>query len=329
MDFRTALTLSQSSWSVGHADPILTMGSCFASSMGDRFVAGKFNSCVNPFGTTYHPLAIHRLIRLAASRELPEPDGYVEHHDTWHHFDFHSSLCAASREELQRLLTERINVVNDFLLKSRVIILTYGTAWVYELSQNQRPVANCQKVPSSLFSKRLANPEEITTDFQRTFQSLRALNPAVRVILTVSPVRHVKDTLPLNQVSKSILRLACHQLQETESFVEYFPAYELMVDDLRDYRFYADDLIHPTPFAEEYIWEKFGGVYFSEDTQQFLKRWEPLRQALAHRPLNPTGQGYRDFLTKTLQQLERMQLTINVNKEIELVKEQLLQAEAR
>lgn len=329
MDFRTALNVPRASWSFGLADPVLTLGSCFASSIGDRFVTRKFKSLVNPFGTTYHPFAMHQLVRLAANRQPPSSDGYVARDNTWYHYDFHSSFSAPTRDELSALLTKGIRTAGEFLTNASVVILTYGTAWIYELRSGQRRVANCQKMPSTLFTKRLASPEEITADFRSTLQSLRAVNPDVRVILTVSPVRHVRDTLPLNQVSKSTLRLACHQLQETEALVDYFPAYELLVDDLRDYRFYTDDLIHPTPFAEEYIWQKFGDTYFNNSTHEFLKLWEPLRQALAHRPLQPQGEAYRTFLTATLKQLERVRTMADVHKEIASIQEQLLQAETR
>jgi hypothetical protein len=329
MDFRTALAVPRASWSFGLNDPVLTLGSCFASSIGDRLVTRKFQSLVNPFGTTYHPFAIHQLVRLAANRQPASSDGYVERDKTWYHYDFHSSLCAPSREELSALLNEKLNTAGEFLARTSVVILTYGTAWIHELSSWQRRVANCQKMPSSLFTRKLASPGEIIDDFRSTLQSLRAINPDLRVILTVSPVRHVRDTLPLNQVSKSTLRLACHRLHEGEALVDYFPAYELMVDDLRDYRFYADDLIHPTPFAEEYIWQKFGDAYFNCSTLDFLKLWEPLRQALAHRPLQPQGDAYRAFLKATLKQLERVRSMADVGSEIVSLQEQLMQAETR
>lgn len=329
MDFRTALAVPRASWSLGLTDPVHTLGSCFAASMGDRFATRKFRVLVNPFGTTYHPFAIHQLIRLAANGQPASSDGYVERDNTWYHYDFHSSFCAPSREELSAMLATRTAMAGEFLTKVKVVILTYGTAWGYALNSGQRRVANCQKMPSGLFTRKLASPDEITADFRSTLQSLRAINPDVRVILTVSPVRHVRDTLPLNQVSKSALRLACHQLQETEAMVDYFPAYEILVDDLRDYRYYADDLIHPTPFAEEYIWQKFGEAYFSNSTHEFLKLWEPLRQALAHRPLQPQGDAYRAFLTSTLKQLERLRATADVDKEIASLKEQLTPAKTQ
>ncbi|MBL7850688.1 MAG: GSCFA domain-containing protein [Cyclobacteriaceae bacterium] len=329
MDFRTTLTLPKSSWSFGLTDPVLTLGSCFSASMGDRLTTRKFDCCANPFGTTYHPLAIHRLLRMAASGEAPSRDGYVKRQDLWYHYDFHSSFSAPSRDELSLLLGEQVNTVRHFLSRARVMLLTYGTAWSYALKQNQRPVANCHKVPSGEFVKWLSAPEEIAADFRHTYKSLTVLNPDLRFVLTVSPVRHVKDTLPLNQVSKSALRLACHLLQEAESRVDYFPAYELMVDDLRDYRFYADDLIHPTPFAEEYIWQKFSETYFNEIAQRFLRQWEPLRQALSHRPLQPQSDAYREFLSSTLKQLQQLRSIADVEKEIASVEEQLLLAQPR
>lgn len=324
MNFRTELAIPKASWSFGLGDPVLTLGSCFATSMGERLVNSKLPCLVNPFGTTYHPFAIHKHLEGLANTKPLSTEGFVQRDGSWYHYDFHSSLFGSSREELSSVIHKRFADARELLRKANVLIITYGTAWVYELAESHSPVSNCHKMPSRLFTKRLASLDEIIVDFRRALGLIQPLNPGLRIILTVSPVRHTRDTIPLNQVSKSLLRLACHQLQQTENNVDYFPAYELMMDDLRDYRFYEDDLIHPTPFAEDYIWQKFIGTYLHPATIEFLAQWEPLQKALAHRLLQPPGATHREFLTSTLRQLRQLQHIADVEKEIQSLQQQLL-----
>jgi hypothetical protein len=292
--------------------------------MGERLANSKLPCLVNPFGTTYHPFAIHKHLEGLVNSHPLSTDRFVQRDGAWYHYNFHSSLRGTSREELARVIAKCFADTGEVLRKAKVLIITYGTAWAYELADSQSPVSNCHKMPSQLFARRLASLEEIRADFQNVLGLIRQVNPGLRVILTVSPVRHIRDTIPLNQVSKSLLRLACHQLQETEHDVDYFPAYELMMDDLRDYRFYGDDLIHPTPFAEEYIWKKFVDAYLHPATIEFLAQWEPIRRALAHRPLQAPGATHREFLTNTLHQLRQLQRVADVEKEIQSLQQQLL-----
>lgn len=323
MDFRTELNVPAARWSLDIGDRVVTMGSCFAQSMGQRFLSNKFESVVNPFGTTYHPLAIHRLLTYSIFQEYPAPHTYLNHQDTAFNYDVHSSLSATKREDLELNLHDRISSVHYALKDCRVLLLTYGTAWLYERTDTGEQVANCHRMPASMFSKRLTSIGEITDSFRKTLNALMSLNPTVKIILTLSPVRHIKDTLPLSSVSKSIVRVACHELAEEFDHVEYFPAYELLIDDLRDYRFYKEDLIHPTGMAEDYIWDKFSNRYFSDSTKEFLKKWETLQQALSHRPFQRDSNGHQQFLNKTLEQLEDLRSVINVDHEIQDVKLQL------
>ncbi|NOS91126.1 MAG: GSCFA domain-containing protein, partial [Cyclobacteriaceae bacterium] len=211
---------------------------------------------------------------------------------------------------------------HDYIKSCRVVILTYGTAFVYRRNDNHEIVANCHKMPSALFTKELLSAELILHSANETFDLLRKLNPEIRIITTVSPVRHTKDTLQLNSVSKSILRLCAHELQK--SGIDYFPAYEIMMDDLRDYRFYKSDRIHPTEEAESYIIDKFGDQYFDRATKNLLVEWNTIRQALQHKPFQPTSSAHQTFLQKTLERLESIRHTIQVEEEITAIKSQLL-----
>lgn len=303
-------------------DSVATFGSCFADVIGNYLTTNKFNTLANPFGTVYNPISIHQTLRMICGKEVPDEVNFVESQGAWFHYQFHSSFYDSSREALREKIEEKIKITHEHIKSCRVVILTYGTGFVYRRKDNQEIVSNCHKMPSSLFTKELLSTELILQSANETLDLLRMLNPQIRVITTVSPVRHTKDTLQLNSVSKSILRLCAHELQK--SGVEYFPAYEIMMDDLRDYRFYKTDRIHPTEEAEGYIIEKFGDQYFDTATKNLLMEWNSIRQALQHKPFQPNSSAHQIFLRKTLERLERIRQTLPVESEITAIKSQLV-----
>ncbi|HNH61933.1 MAG TPA: GSCFA domain-containing protein, partial [Cyclobacteriaceae bacterium] len=197
------------------------------------------------------------------------------------------------------------------------------TAFVYKRNDTGDIVANCHKVPSANFTKELLTEKKIVESFQGFYQNLKAFNPSCKIILTVSPVRHIKDSIQLNGVSKAILRSACHTISEQHPEVQYFPAFEIMMDDLRDYRFYKSDMLHPAPVAEDYIWEKFSEAYFDKSTQEFLINWKQIVTALNHKPFHGDSDSHRSFLKKLLTDLEDLRGTVNVEEELASVKAQL------
>ncbi len=202
-------------------------------------------------------------------------------------------------------------------------MITYGTSWIYERADTGEAVANCHKMPAALFTKRLAGYDEVVKSFEEIYSILRSVNPSLKIILTVSPVRHLKDSLVLNTISKSVLNLACHTITSKYPDVGYFPAFEIMMDDLRDYRFYKDDLIHPTDAAVDYIWDKFSSCYFDKSTLGFLSQWNDISKALAHRPFHKGSESHQRFIKSTLKQLEELNLIVDVDKEIKQLKSQL------
>jgi hypothetical protein len=320
MDFRTELTVPPSDWTFGLKDPLLTLGSCFAQSIGHRLSENKFRVLTNPFGTTYHPIAIHKLLRYASFHGYPTEHTYLVNHGVHYNYDFHSSLADRDKTGLQKQIEDRIAATHIHLKDCRVVLLTYGTAWLFERQDTHEPVANCHKMTPSQFNRRLVSIEEVIESFDSAYKSIESHNPNIQFILTVSPVRHLKDTLPLNSVSKSILRLACHALSAKYRQVSYFPAYEIMMDDLRDYRFYESDLIHPSPFAEDYIWKKFIDCYCDKSTLQILSQWNDVHKAIAHKPFQAETEAHRKFLHETLKRLEALQSHINVQEEIARLK---------
>lgn len=264
-----------------------------------------------------------KLIRQAIDNQSPDENLYVENREIWFHYDFHSSLWGNSKAELAVRLAQKMQEVKHWLQKVDFLIFTFGTAFVYRHLETNQIVANCHKMPGSLFQKELLSIETILDDFKKSIQQINNRYAPLSIILTVSPVRHTKDTLPLNAVSKSILRVACHQLCESQPNFHYFPAYELLLDDLRDYRFYKLDLIHPSEVAEEYIFEQFAAAYFEQNLQQFMTEWKKIRQSLAHRPLQPNTAHHRKFLENLLNKLQRLNEKVDLRLEMEEVKRQI------
>jgi hypothetical protein len=323
MIFRTELNPTPASEKFDHSCGIITIGSCFAEVIGNKLAENKFKTLNNPFGTIFNPLSIAKLLESCISGKPLSETSYLHCNHNWYNYQLHSSVIAPSREQLSLLINSIFSRTRSHILSDRILIITLGTAWVYKLSESAETVANCHKQPSRLFEKILLEPEEIIKSLIFSLNLAKDLNPGLKVIITVSPVRHTKDTLTLNSVSKSILRYAAHKLTETLPFCEYFPAYELMNDDLRDYRFYKEDLIHPTAQAENYIWEKFSDTYFSEPTIKTLKKWELLKKALRHNPFNQTTDEYKKFLSSTLRKLEEISESLEVSAEIAEVSEKL------
>ena len=322
--FRTELTIAPLAQQLPSSAQVLTLGSCFADSIGVRLAADKVNALVNPFGMVFQPLAVGRLLRAALGEDVDWQQHFVEARGRWQSYDLHGSQGAASPVELLQDIQQTVQRTGEFLRGADAVVLTLGTAWAYRLRETDELVSNCHKMPAELFDKELLTPDEIINSLAETHAYLRRSNSNLRIILTVSPVRHLKDTLPLNAVSKSVLRVACHYLSELLPDVSYFPVYELLTDDLRDYRFYAADMLHPSEVAQDYVWEKFARTYFDADFGRFRKEWAGLRQALGHRPLNARAPEHRQFLESTREQLERLsRQRVNVAAELREVNERL------
>ena len=323
MQFRTELILPSSPLQLRLGDPVFTIGSCFSDVMGQRLLETKLPVLVNPFGTIFNPLSQFQLVQAALMPGMAEEFSFTENNGRWNAFELHSRFSASTREELEELIDVTLEEVRLHLQKTKVLVFTFGTAYVFEHTDTGRLVANCHKLPQQQFTRRLLQTEEIISSFAETHALLRQLNPELEVVLTVSPVRHLKDTIPLNSVSKSVLRLATHHICDLLQGVHYFPGYELVVDDLRDYRFYKDDLLHPSGMAEDYIWEKFTEAYFGPELRDFAAEWNKLRQAIAHRPFQPESAAHQEFLQRTLDRLEVLSEKADFRPEIARLRSQL------
>lgn len=322
-DWKTDLNVKSADRPIHLNDPILTIGSCFSQAIGQHLSDNKFNVTINPFGTVYSPLSIHHLLKIALRKGEVSEEDFLVHQEVHYHYQFHSSFASLSRQELAKQISRAVNKVYHFINRARIVIITYGTAWAYKRKDTAQWVANCHKVPSTHFSKELLSIEAMEDSFDEIHSALKTINPAIQIIVTVSPVRHLKDTIELNSVSKSTLRLFCHKLSD-RSGVDYFPAYEIMMDDLRDYRFYQEDRIHPTNEAEDYIWKKFVQRYFEPETKTFLNDWQEIKSALIHRPSFASLPHHQSFLKTTLTKLEALQFRADVRDEIAFVKNQII-----
>ena len=324
MNFRTELHPKPADFKLNQASRIVTVGSCFSDVIGNQLEKYKVETLTNPFGTLFNPLSACKLLQICAGADVELADSFVENNGRWYSYDFHSSFSAETEEELYELLDEAIVKTRRFLKKADVLILTLGTANIFRLNITGETVANCHKLPAANFSRETLLPEEIITSIAETHSLLRELNPNLKLVLTVSPVRHLKDTLELNSVSKSVLRLATHFLTQNLPDIAYFPSYELLIDDLRDYRFYKEDMLHPTTLAENYIWEKFTGAYFDESFRSFTTEWDTVLRAKSHKPFHPESALHQAFIQNMLQKLQSLQDKVNVAEEIAFFESQVV-----
>ncbi len=296
MKFRTEIESSPATVRIGYENRILALGSCFATQIAGWLSAAKFSVTANPTGILFNPLSIAAAIRSFAT---PVEAAELRHDgERWFHYAFHGDFSAASPEEALRRMNEGRRHGAEALAAADRVILTLGTAWVYE--HRGEVVANCHRQPASAFVRRRLSVAEIVAAFEELLAGPLA---AKEVTLTVSPVRHVGDTLAGNGVSKATLRLAAEELTERHANIAYYPAYEILVDDLRDYRFYADDLVHPAPQAVEYIREHFAATVLTPAAQALLQKVQQITTTAAHRPRNAAGEAHRALCRRMLEEI--------------------------
>jgi len=305
--FRTEVTIVPSSYKISYRSSILFIGSCFTENIGVKMQEYKFNVDINPFGIVYNPLSVKQnLDALLECKQYIKSDLF---HDTdrWISFDHHSRFSGHDPESCLEQINERIDYAAKKLKKTDFLIITFGTAWIYKLADSGKLVSNCHKLPSEFFHRELIKIEDIVQNYKALINSLLRINPQICIILTVSPVRHWKDGPVQNTISKSILFLAIHELVGTYNCVEYFPAYEIAIDDLRDYRFYEADMLHPNSQMTNYIWNKFCQVYFDDETTKIMKELEKLIQAMQHKPFFPSSAQHQKFLGKQIEFVQFLQ----------------------
>ena len=299
MKLQTNIPLEKQSLNlIDYQSKVLLLGSCFVENIGDKFDYFKFQVLQNPFGILYHPRAIENLI-LNAINEKEYYDSDVFHYnERWHCFDAHSDLSSTPKEELLKNLNDAIKLTNQQINKSTHIIITLGTAWAYRLIETDTIVANCHKFPQKKFLKQIQSVKTIIESLEAIIELIKSVNPETSILFTVSPVRHIKDGFTENTQSKSHLISAIHQVVEPRKNIHYFPSYEIMMDELRDYRFYSEDMLHPNKTAVDYIWERFQKVWISSESIQTMEEVDTIQKGIGHKAFNPESEQYQEFVQK-------------------------------
>lgn len=299
MELQTRLPLQpQQHNQIDYHSKVGWIGSCFSEHMAEKFEYYKFQKFDNPFGILFHPLAIEQLILNAVNKKHYSEADIFLHNEQWHCFEAHSKLSRTTKEDVLNALNTQIKSTYEFLKVASHIVITLGTAWAYRLIETDTFVANCHKVPQNKFLKELLSVEAIRESLEAIVSLVRSINPQVSFVFTVSPVRHIKDGFVENTQSKSHLISAIHQVVEPRQQLYYFPSFEIMLDELRDYRFYNEDMLHPNALAIQYIWERFHQVWISEEANQIMQDVDQIQRGLKHRPFNVESEAHQLFLQK-------------------------------
>lgn len=296
------------------------MGSCFTENVGNRMKALKYNVNTNPFGILYNPISVANGLRILLEKKKFQRKDLVEHDGLWHSFFHHGKFSGTNADETLSRINSQINQSSAFLKETDFLFLTFGTSWIYEYKRTGQTVSNCHKIPAQEFKRFRLTPGEIIEKYSELLPEIWKNNPETKVVFTVSPIRHWKDGAIENQLSKATLLLAIERI--TQSFGKekcaYFPAYEIVMDELRDYRFYAEDMLHISDVAINHIWSIFEEHLVDEKSWEPAKQVEKINRAMNHKPFNPMSQKYIVFLERTLQQIRETELNFpNLNFELE------------
>ena len=307
MKLQTHISLSKNIKNlIDYNSKVILLGSCFSDNIGKKLRYHKFQSVLNPFGILFHPKAIESVIKNAITKKEYTEEDVFFFNERWQSFTTHSKLSASSKEEALNQLNQASALINTALKSSTHIIITLGTSSVYRFLASGKIVANCHKVPQHKFKKELLPITEINKSLSSIISLVRKVNPNINFIFTISPVRHLRDGFIENQQSKSHLISALHQIIKIQKNIFYFPSYEIMMDELRDYRFYKEDMIHPNQIAINYIWEKFYENWLSDEAIDLKKQVIKIQRGLEHKPFNTDSNEYREFLSSLQKKIKAL-----------------------
>tara|TARA_R110002020_G_scaffold17804_8_gene63088 strand:- start:48159 stop:49103 length:945 start_codon:yes stop_codon:yes gene_type:complete len=305
VNLQTKIPLKKQEYNlIDYNSKVFLLGSCFAENIGEKFDYFKFQQYVNPFGILFHPIAIHNLVSNALQGKKYTEDDVFINNEQFHSFDAHSKLSQHTKSLLLHQLNAASQKTSHYLKQSTHVVITLGTAWVYRYIMTNKIVANCHKIPQQQFQKQILSVDVIVAALQSIIEQVKKVNPKVNFIFTVSPVRHIKDGFVENTQSKSHLIAALHKVLGDQSY--YFPSYEIMMDELRDYRFYNQDLLHPSPLAVDYIWDRFKTVWMADSAITIMTEVDTIQKGLQHKPFNPNSTAHLKFV----QQLVERQITL-------------------
>lgn len=305
MKLQTPVILHKSAFNISHQDAILLFGSCFSENIGLKLVENKFSVNVNPFGILYNPISISNAMTHLLDKRGFDADDFIQHNNLHHSFMHHGSFSKASIGDAVASANDAFTLSSNQLERADFLLITFGTSYVFRWNESGDIVGNCHKLPANEFTRERLTIEEITSTWRHLLTRLIDLNPSLKILFTVSPIRHFKDGAHENQLSKSILHLSIDSLmQQFPENTFYFPAYEILMDQLRDYRFYKDDMLHPSTLAQDYIWQRFGETYFSKETHDIISQWQRIYQSLSHKPFDLNSAAYQKFLQRTINDIE-------------------------
>jgi lysophospholipase L1-like esterase len=312
MNFTTQIPIPKNPNPIDYNSKIVSLGSCFAENIGDKFQYFKFQSTINPFGIIFNPVSIEKIMDRVVNEVLFTEEDIFFHNERWHCFEIHSDLSHSNASELLVNLNQILSETKKQLQQATQVIITYGTSWVYRNIDKNVIVANCHKVPQKQFTKELLTVATIQKSIENTIRLIQSINPDCNFIFTISPVRHLKDGFVENQVSKSYLITAIFDILKESAVVPpsgargLFPSYEIMMDELRDYRFYAEDMIHPSQVAIDYIWEQFKKSTIAETAYDAMEIVESIQKSLEHRPFNPNSESHKKFESKLQEKMTKL-----------------------
>lgn len=293
--FRTSINIKESGVKIDYNSKITSIGSCFSENIGKKLADLYFDITINPTGVMFNPVSVFdSLDFIIRNKQFTEKDLFLNG-DLWSSYHHSTLFSDTDRDVCLEKINCSLKQSSAQLKASRFLIITFGTAWIYNLADTGQTVANCHKQPAQLFERKRLTVNEITRNASETIQHLKQLNPDLNIIFAVSPVRHMKDGATENNISKGILLQAIQEITESEQNCTYFPSYEIVTDELRDYRFYADDMIHPSPLTVNYIFDKFKETYFDDTTKQASGEIQAFVQASSHRPLHINSAEYCKF----------------------------------
>jgi hypothetical protein len=318
MEFRTTFKIEPSPQKITYTDPVMLIGSCFATSMGNQLELGRMPVMINPAGTVYNPVSVCNTLNTITGGKKYDRADLFKYEDTWISFDHYTDFSSSIPEEILDKINSKSAEALKFIADAKFLFITFGTARVFRCSESGKIVSNCHKIPSARFTHELLSPDFITSLWVEQLDKLKSLFPDLKVVFTISPVRHWKDGAHGNQVSKSVLFLAVEKLLEHPSKPVYFPAYELVMDDLRDYRFYKDDMLHVSDMAVDYVWEAFSSCYLDKPTAGLWKEVAKISKAVSHRIQTDDKKPIRKFAENIL---SRIDLITQKNPVVNLEKE--------
>ena len=328
MQFTTPIEFDSKSYpKISYEHTLVSLGSCFSENMGGKLQDLKFKCLVNPFGVLYNPESINQaILEILEQKQYSESDLFFNH-EQWHSWMHHGSFSNRDICIVLETINSNIETASNYFEELDFLLLTFGSSWIYRLNESNRIISNCHRVSSNSFVRERLTVEEIVNTYSDLISLLLVKRPNLKIVFSISPIRHIRDGLHENQKSKAILLLAIEELQaKYPHTICYFPSYEILIDELRDYRFYADDMVHPSKLAVEYIWERIEQQFFDKPTQDTLKECLRIQKSLTHRPLNPGLKSHQMFLEQLISKMENISIKnakLDFRKEIDICLTQL------